>query len=831
MLERIVGRGGFGIVFAARDELLGRRVAIKVTRGEPTPAVLDRFEHEAKIAARLNHPSLVTLHDSGTIEGLPYLVLELLEGETLAVRLGRKRLDENESLRVISDLLGAVAKMHAAGIVHLDLKPSNVFLTTDGRVKVLDFGLAKLRDVTSPGGGTRGYMAPEQMVGEPDARSDVYSVGVMLLELVFGEMRDISAMKLAPMRLRPVLARALARDPDHRYGDAAAMLAAINAVRVPDRKKRRVAVAATGAAALAVAIAAPLAVMRWDRAVAVDAATMAERAGREAAAIEAQLRYARLQPLHDIRGEEAHAKLDLAVLGAEIGGGGDEIGDAAQVALARAERAVHDLPGARERLERVMTRAHTPAAMQALGDVLLDQYNEAMMSLWYVSDHEASIAHEQQLATTLRDEGLKYLVDSKPSDPLTLARIAIFERRMPEGVKLANDALLADPGLYEAHYVLGGAYAELASSEGKAGKHDEALADFQKANREFEAGSAIARSSPELHDGACRALQLELDDRQHSPDAGTIYTTARASCARALVTRPGDIVSTVVIAYLDQVRSASMMERGEDPQPVLQDGFALLGAALAIDPNNFSLLDARGVLSLMAANADVQRDRDPRPNLAVAEQSFTSTNALVPDTHAEDMLGQIAAMRAEDTLSRGGDPRTFAAHAVELLQHGDSTHRQVFAGRALVARASWETQHDIDPEAALDAAVAAFQKARATSPHNMAAVDEEGGAWQAKAEWEAKRGVDNIASLDKAIACSEVVLAADADDLEGHANLGGVLVMRAEAEIARHGDARPFLEQALAHLDRAHAIDKSAEGVKTSIASALKLMAQLEQKK
>jgi hypothetical protein len=341
VLEKVIGRGGFGIVFEARDEALGRKVAIKVTRGEPTPNVLARFEHEAQIAARLNHPALVTLHDSGTIEGLPYLVLELLEGETLAMRLARNRLDENESLRVIGEVVGAVAKMHVAGIVHLDLKPSNVFLTTDGRVKVLDFGLAKLRDVTSPTGGTRGYMAPEQLVGEPDARSDIYSVGVMLLELVVGDMRDISAMKLAPMRLRPVLARALAGDPDHRYADGAAMLAAINALRSPDRKRWGV-IGGTVAAAAAIAVAVPIAVAHWDRAVAVDAATTAERAGREAAAIEARLRYARLQPLHDIRGEEAHAKLDLAVLGAEIGGGGDEIGDAAQVALARAEVAVHD---------------------------------------------------------------------------------------------------------------------------------------------------------------------------------------------------------------------------------------------------------------------------------------------------------------------------------------------------------------------------------------------------------------------------------------------------------------------------------------------------------
>jgi tetratricopeptide (TPR) repeat protein len=469
--------------------------------------------------------------------------------------------------------------------------------------------------------------------------------------------------------------------------------------------------------------------------------------------------------------------------------------------------------------------------MQALGDVLLDQYSEAITNTWYMSDHDPSFAREHEVATALRDEGLRALIDGKPTDPLTLARIAIFEGHFTEGVKLANDALAADPGLYEAHYLVGSAYAELGATVGRAGKHDEALGDFQQADREFAAGSAIARSSPELYSGACRALELELDDRLQAPNATATFTSARAACARALVARPGDIIASVVIGYLDQVRAAAMMERGGDPESLLQDGFAVVAAALETEPNNFLLLDARSVLALMAAKFDIRRDRDPRPNLVVAEQAATAANALVADTHAADLLGQIAALRAEDALGRGEDPRAFTSHAVELLKHGDSTRRQVFVGRALVARATWETQHDLDPHEALDGAISAFQKARVASPHNMGVVDEEGGAWQAKAEWERKNGVDNVASLDRAIACSETVLAADGDDLEGHANLGGVLVMRAEAEITRKGDARPFLEQALAHLDRAHAIDQSAEDVKTSIASARKLMAELEQKK
>ena len=233
LLVRVIGRGRFGVVFEARDEAVGRKVAIKVPHGEPTREALERFERETQIAATVQHPALVTLHDSGTIEGLPYLVRELLEGEPLSARLGRARaIDPTEALGVIADLLGAVATMHRAGIVHLDLTPANVFVTGDGRIKVLNFGLAGLCN-----GGTLDYMAPEQISGG-DERSDVYAAGVILLEMLLGELRDPSAVKLAPMRVRPVLARALAQDPDQRYAGGTEMLKAIAMLRTPERRPR-----------------------------------------------------------------------------------------------------------------------------------------------------------------------------------------------------------------------------------------------------------------------------------------------------------------------------------------------------------------------------------------------------------------------------------------------------------------------------------------------------------------------------------------------------------------------------------------------------------------
>jgi serine/threonine-protein kinase len=188
---REIGRGGFGIVYEALDPELGRTVAVKVLRPARRPledAEREVLRREAEAVASLDHPGIVTLHDAGTCESGPYLVLELLHGESLETRIARGALAPREALRVAREVAGALAHAHGRGVLHLDLKPANVFITEDGRVKLLDFGLAHLLGSSgSRRGGTPAYMAPEQARGEPlDARADVFAFGVALSEALGG---------------------------------------------------------------------------------------------------------------------------------------------------------------------------------------------------------------------------------------------------------------------------------------------------------------------------------------------------------------------------------------------------------------------------------------------------------------------------------------------------------------------------------------------------------------------------------------------------------------------------------------------------------------------
>jgi serine/threonine-protein kinase len=201
-----LGTGGMGEVYRARDTRLEREVAVKVLREPFTndPALLARFEREAKAVAALSHPNILAIHDYGTHEGITYAVMELLEGETIRKRLVQGALPWQEAVKVGAAVAEGLAAAHAKGIIHRDLKPENLFLTADGRVKILDFGLARmappppnLQAETAPYlsaetetgmvVGTVGYMSPEQVRAQAvDARSDIFSLGCVLYEMLRG---------------------------------------------------------------------------------------------------------------------------------------------------------------------------------------------------------------------------------------------------------------------------------------------------------------------------------------------------------------------------------------------------------------------------------------------------------------------------------------------------------------------------------------------------------------------------------------------------------------------------------------------------------------------
>src|SRR5271157_6273248 len=288
VIEKL-GGGGMGVVYKAKDTRLGRNVALKFLPDDIShdPQAIERFRREARAASALNHPNICTIHDIGEFEGRPFITMELLEGQTLKHRLVGKPMEISDLLEIGIQIANGLDAAHAKGIVHRDIKPANIFIVQRGQAKILDFGLAKLTpalgpaaetvgassvhtqahgplddQLTSPGSsiGTIAYMSPEQARGEElDARSDLFSLGVVLYEMATGTVPFSGSTAAVvfdgilhslpppakeanprlPMAFDTILGKALEKDPDLRCQTAAELRADLKRLQRDIESSRR----------------------------------------------------------------------------------------------------------------------------------------------------------------------------------------------------------------------------------------------------------------------------------------------------------------------------------------------------------------------------------------------------------------------------------------------------------------------------------------------------------------------------------------------------------------------------------------------------------------
>ena len=241
-IERRLAQGGFAHVYAAMDTIEGVRVALKMPHNSVvTPTMLECFQREARLVARLDHPNILPLKDASFIDGR-FVIASRLGERTLNDRL-RKRISFESALELALQMVSAVAYAHRLKIIHCDIKPDNMILLPDGRLQLADFGIAKVaqRTVNGSGSGTVGYMAPEQAMGRPSTKSDVFSLGLIMYRLFTGHlptwpfewpMKGYAALRRrAHPDLLAVIRKSIEVRPNKRYHDADELLAALQRVK------------------------------------------------------------------------------------------------------------------------------------------------------------------------------------------------------------------------------------------------------------------------------------------------------------------------------------------------------------------------------------------------------------------------------------------------------------------------------------------------------------------------------------------------------------------------------------------------------------------------
>jgi serine/threonine-protein kinase len=245
-IEKQLAQGGFAHVYQAIDTIEGVRVALKMPhQSNVTPTMLETFQREARLVARLDHPNILPLKDASFIDGR-FVITSKLGEQTLSDRL-KKRISFVHAISVIEQMIDAVAYAHRNKIIHCDIKPDNMILLPDGRLQLMDFGIAKvaqktiIRTMIASGSGTVGYMAPEQAMGRPSARSDVFSIGLIAYKILTGHLPEwpfewpplgyaILRRKVHPDLIQ-LIRRSVEMRPSRRFHDANDMLVAFRRIK------------------------------------------------------------------------------------------------------------------------------------------------------------------------------------------------------------------------------------------------------------------------------------------------------------------------------------------------------------------------------------------------------------------------------------------------------------------------------------------------------------------------------------------------------------------------------------------------------------------------
>lgn len=797
-----LGEGGMGRVYKAFDPRLKRTVALKFLKADD-PDLNRRFLQEAQAQARVEHENVCRVYEVGEVRGRLYIALPFLEGEPLS--RAARGMSLEEKVRVMAQVAEGLHAAHRIGLVHRDVKPGNVLVERleDGSLHpwVMDFGLAREAlaegmTVTGSVVGTPWYMSPEQALGRSkllDRRSDVFSAGATLYEILAsrppfeGEspldvMRRIVEEEPRPLAdlvpgfpadLDTVVLKCLEKEPSHRYDSARALSEDLRrfldgepvvarplslAGRLVRRARRNVPLTAALAALVLVLLGSAALFVRATLRTRAQT-VLAQALGQEVREVEVLMRFAsHTLPRHDVTRERNLARARLADLERRVSRLPSSIRPPGDYALGRGLLAVGEVERARERLEAAHRAGYRgPDVSYALGLTLARLYEKALRGLAAAPTPEERERRKAGLERTLRQTALFHLREARAvridAPELVSALVADLEGDFDRAASLARRAAERVPWLYEAKTMEGRALRRRADRLKDAGRDDEALADYQRAEAAFLSAVETARSDPEAHQGLCTLYSelMDFDWKRRLPPAER-FATAAEWCERAIAVDPENPLAKLRASDVLWRRAEFLVAGGGDPRPDLARSIELAESTI---PSGFDLsyaYDNLGIAWHQLGEWEMSHGIDPRPSFGKAVESYDVCLTRFPGLfstycNASNVLSRLAAYEVD----RGRDPSSLLRRGREIVARGRrvSPHFCVPAGLAALEFEALRSSlaAGADPAEPLGAVRAALAEVRAKNPTHAEVPIQEARVALLMAERDVASGGDPSRSL------------------------------------------------------------------------------------